>query len=72
MTVLATRRRFGRYVYSIGGNPDAAVLAGITTRRTIMGTFILMGVLAAIAAAVHRRRDSTRRPSGSERGASCR
>ena len=52
MTVLATRRRFGRYVYSIGGNPEAAELAGINTRLTIMKTFILMGVLAAIAGAV--------------------
>jgi D-xylose transport system permease protein len=52
MTMLATRRRFGRYVYSIGGNPEAAELAGINTRMTIMKTFILMGVLAAIAAVV--------------------
>ena len=52
MTILATRRRFGRYVYSIGGNPEAAELAGINTRRTIMRTFIVMGILAAIAAAV--------------------
>jgi D-xylose transport system permease protein len=52
MTVLATRRRFGRYVYSIGGNPEAAVLAGINTRLTIIKTFIAMGMLAAIAAAV--------------------
>lgn len=52
VTALATRRRFGRYVYSIGGNPEAAELAGINTRMTIMKTFILMGVLAAIAAAV--------------------
>jgi D-xylose transport system permease protein len=52
MSFLATRRRFGRYVYSIGGNPDAAILAGINTRWTIMKTFIAMGMLAAIAAAV--------------------
>jgi D-xylose transport system permease protein len=52
MTFLATRRRFGRYVYSIGGNPEAAVLAGINTRLTIMKTFIAMGILAAIAAAI--------------------
>ena len=52
MTVIATRRRFGRYVYSIGGNPEAAELAGINTRMTIMKTFVLMGVLAAIASAV--------------------
>jgi D-xylose transport system permease protein len=52
MTILGTRRRFGRYVYSIGGNPEAAELAGINTRMTIMKTFILMGVMAAVAAAV--------------------
>ena len=52
MAWLATRRRFGRYVYAYGGNPDAAELAGINTRWTIMKTFILMGVLCALAAAV--------------------
>ncbi len=52
MTFLATRRRFGRYVFAIGGNPEAAELAGINTRLTIMKTFILMGMLAAVAAAV--------------------
>ena len=52
MTWLATRRRFGRYVYAYGGNPDAAELAGINTRRTILKSFVLMGVLCAIAAAI--------------------
>lgn len=52
MTWLATRRRFGRYVYAYGGNPEAAALAGINTRWTIMKTFILMGVLCALSAAV--------------------
>jgi D-xylose transport system permease protein len=52
MTWLATRRSFGRYVYAYGGNPDAAELAGINTRWTIMKTFILMGVLCALSAAV--------------------
>jgi D-xylose transport system permease protein len=52
MTFIATRRRFGRYVYSIGGNPEAAVLAGINTRRTIMKTFILMGALSSLAAVI--------------------
>ena len=52
MAFIATRRRFGRYVYAYGGNPDAAELAGINTRWTIMKTFILMGVLCAIAAGI--------------------
>jgi D-xylose transport system permease protein len=56
VSFLATRRRFGRYVYAIGGNPDAAALAGINVRRTIMLTFGLMGALAAISAAVQTAR----------------
>jgi D-xylose transport system permease protein len=52
MTFLATRRRFGRYVYAIGGNPEAAELAGIKTKRTVLRTFTLMGALVGLAAAV--------------------
>ena len=52
MTFLATRRRFGRDVFAYGGNPDAAELAGINTRWTIMKTFILMGILCAISGAI--------------------
>ena len=55
MTWVATRRRFGRYVYAYGGNPDAAKLAGINTRWTIMKTFMLIGVLCALAACDRRR-----------------
>ncbi|NNC90854.1 MAG: sugar ABC transporter permease, partial [Acidimicrobiia bacterium] len=52
MTFMATRLSFGRYVFAIGGNPEAAELGGIKTRWTIVKTFALMGVLVAIAAAV--------------------
>lgn len=52
MTFIATRRRFGRSVYSIGGNPEAATLAGIKTKRTVALTFMLMGMLVGLAAAV--------------------
>jgi D-xylose transport system permease protein len=52
MTFIANRRRFGRYVYAYGGNPDAAELAGINTRWTILKTYVLMGVLCALAAAI--------------------
>ena len=56
MTILATRRRFGRYVFAIGGNPEAAELGGINTRRTIMLTFVAMGILSALSAAVQTAR----------------
>ena len=52
MTFVTNRLRFGRYVFSIGGNPEAANLAGIKTKRTIVKTFMVMGILVAISAAV--------------------
>jgi D-xylose transport system permease protein len=51
-TVLLTRSRFGRYVYAIGGNPEAANLAGIDLRRMLLWVFTLMGFLTAISAVV--------------------
>jgi D-xylose transport system permease protein len=52
MTFLARRTRFGRYVYAIGGNPEAAELAGINTKRITVMVFALMGMLAAVAACI--------------------
>lgn len=52
MTFIATRLRFGRYVFAIGGNPEAAELAGIKTRWVTVKIFALMGFLSAIAAAI--------------------
>ncbi len=52
MTFIATRLRFGRYVFAIGGNPEAAELAGIKTRWVTVRIFALMGVLCAVAAAI--------------------
>jgi len=52
VTFLARRLRFGRAVYALGGNPDAAELAGINTRWTVMKTFILIGLLCGVAGAI--------------------
>ncbi|NKN35381.1 sugar ABC transporter permease [Agrobacterium sp. a22-2] len=52
MTFISTRLRFGRYVFALGGNPEAAELAGIKTRWVTIRIFALMGVLCAIAAAI--------------------
>jgi len=52
MYFISTRITFGRYVFAIGGNPEAALLAGIKTRWTIVKTFMIMGVLVAVAASV--------------------
>ena len=52
MTFLATRTRFGRYVYATGGNPEAAELAGINTKTITVLVFALMGMLAGVAACI--------------------
>jgi len=52
MTFLATRTRFGRYVFAIGGNPEAAELAGINTKKMTLMIFALMGALTGIAAVI--------------------
>jgi D-xylose transport system permease protein len=56
MTYLARRRRFGRYVFAYGGNPEAAELGGINTRKTIMYTYVVMGMLCAVSAAIQTAR----------------
>lgn len=56
MTFIARRTRFGRYVYATGGNPEAAELAGINTRRLTVMVFALMGLLAGISACIESAR----------------
>ena len=52
MTIVAKKTRFGRYVFAMGGNPDAAELSGINTRLLTVKVFALMGALTAIAAVI--------------------
>ena len=39
--------RWGRHLYAVGGNPEAARLAGIRVRRVIASAYVLCGALAA-------------------------
>ena len=52
MTFMATRTRFGRYIYAIGGNPEAAELAGVNTRLITLLMFMVMGILAGVSACI--------------------
>ncbi|GAB4348067.1 MAG: sugar ABC transporter permease [Oricola sp.] len=52
MTVVARRTRLGRYIFATGGNPEAAMLAGINTRLLTVKVFAIMGLLCAISAVV--------------------
>jgi D-xylose transport system permease protein len=48
-TMLLQRTRFGRYVYAIGGNPEAARRAGISLPKIRTWGFILASLTAGIA-----------------------
>jgi ribose transport system permease protein len=46
LTILR-KSRFGRHLYAVGGNPDAARLAGINIKWVLTGTYIASGFFAA-------------------------
>lgn len=45
---LITHTPFGRYLYAIGGNEDAATVSGVPVRATIIGAYALMGGIVAL------------------------
>jgi len=51
-TFIANNTTFGRYVYAIGGNKEAAIYSGIDVKKTTTMIFILMGILSSIAGMV--------------------
>jgi fructose transport system permease protein len=46
---LLSRTAFGRHIYAVGDDPHAARLAGIQVNRTLMGVYVLAGLLCALA-----------------------
>ncbi len=51
--ILMTRTAFGRYVYAVGGNPEAARLSGVPVRRTLIVVYGLCGLLAGLAGVIN-------------------
>jgi len=49
MLVIVRYTRFGRYLYAIGGNEEAARLSGISVGRVKLVAYILCGAMAALA-----------------------
>ena len=46
--VLAAHTPFGRYLYAIGSNEEAALISGVPIQRTVVGAFALMGFVVAL------------------------
>ena len=64
LEILASRGRFGRRVYAIGGNRDAAQLAGIKVAQVTFRVFLLMGVLYGLTGLVLAARLNGAPPGG--------
>lgn len=47
--ILLYKARYGRYVYAVGGNLNAAHVSGINTKLIICSVYVISGVLAALA-----------------------
>ncbi|MFH1524525.1 MAG: sugar ABC transporter permease [Chloroflexota bacterium] len=52
MMYISNNTRFGRYVYAIGGNREAARLSGINITSVLFKVFTLMGLLCGVAGVV--------------------
>ena len=63
---ILSRTAWGRHVYAIGDDPEAARLAGIRTDRMLLAVYIVAGLICAIgrlaAHRPHRLRQPARRP----------
>jgi len=49
---MTTSTTFGRYLYAIGGNADAARLSGIDNRRNVLKVYMILGALTGLAALI--------------------
>ena len=63
---LTRNTTFGRYLYAIGGNPDAARLSGISLRKHLLAVFVIMGALAAVAAIIYTARVGSASPDAGQ------
>ncbi len=61
--ILLSRSKFGRHVYAIGGNVNAARISGISVRKTLMLVYIFAGALAGLAGAMLAARTYAGNPS---------
>ena len=62
-TILLSRTRFGRNVFAVGGNMEAARLAGVAVNRVQTTAFLLLGAAAALAGVLNSSRSISAQPS---------
>ncbi len=61
--IILSKTKFGRSVYAIGGNQDAARLAGLNPKRIITVSYVMMGILCAIGGIIFAARMNSGQPA---------
>jgi ribose transport system permease protein len=61
--IVLTKTRFGRYVYAVGGNYEAARLAGIKTNFILISVYVISGVLASLSGVLLASRINSGQPN---------
>jgi putative multiple sugar transport system permease protein len=62
-SLVTTRTVFGRHIYAIGGNLNAAMLSGVKVKWVNFSVMLNMGFLAGIAGAVYSSRSNGAQPA---------
>jgi len=62
--VLLNKTCFGRHIYAVGGNENAAVASGINSKGVVKRAFLLDGIFTGIAAVVFMARQASGTPAG--------
>jgi ribose/xylose/arabinose/galactoside ABC-type transport system permease subunit len=64
--VVLTMTRFGRHIYAVGGNKEAARLSGIDTERVLMQVYVICGMLAALSGILLASRMNSGQPNAGQ------
>lgn len=64
--IILTYTRFGRYVYMVGGNREAAEMSGVNTRQVVLVSLMICGLCAGIAGLLAYGRIGSANPNANE------
>ena len=49
LSYLLNKTAWGRHVYAVGDDPEAAELSGVRTKRTLLSVYVVAGLICALA-----------------------
>lgn len=64
--ILTTRTQWGRWIYAVGGNPEAAQRVGIPVGRVLFSVYLICGIMAAFGGLLTAGRTATAAPTAGQ------